>query len=152
MACSGPTEEEPTAEPFEEPIIVEGCVTGTAMSEIPEMPSGVLLQSVLISEEGETSGYRIYEDGRYETKAIQENWSFGEPLTGDQVEAVKAIIAEARFDRLSEHYQPEQVIPNANTLWMQVNDAGERFDVELVDSCEVPAITALSGKIVDLFR
>ncbi len=122
------------------------------MSERPEMPQGVLLQSILINDEGETGGYRIYDDGRYETKAVQGAWSYADPLTEEQVEAVKASIAEARFDRLSERYQPEQMSESANTLWMQVDDAGERFHVELVDSCEVPAITALSGKIVDLFR
>lgn len=123
-----------------------------AMSEKPEMPQGVLLQSVLINDEGETSGYRIYDDGRYETKTVLDPWSFGEPLTEDQVEAVKASIAEARFDRLHEHYQPEKLSSSPNTLWMQVNDAGERFDVEIVGSCEVPAITSLSAQIVELFR
>lgn len=122
------------------------------MSERPEMPQGTLLQSVLVNDEGETSGYRIYDDGRYETKTVMDAWSFGEPLSADQVEALKAHIAEARFDRLREHYHSEEVSPSSNTLWMQVDDAGERFDVEMVGSCEVPAITTLSGQIVELFR
>lgn len=144
ISCSAPIEEEP--------VLVEGCVMGSAMSEIPDMPQGVLLQSMLINVEGETSGYRIYEDGRYESKTVQEPWSFGEPLTEDQVETVKAIIAEAQFDRLSERYEPDEQIPDANTLWMQVNDAGERYNVEMVASCEVPVITNLSAQIVELFR
>ena len=144
MGCSAPIEEEY--------VFVEGCVSGNVMSERPEMPQGVILQSVLVNDEGESSGYRIYDDGRYETKTVQEPWSFGEPLTEQQVEAVKASIAETRFDRLGEHYQPVEVSPSSNTLWMQVNDAGERFDVEMVGSCEVPAITTLTAQIVGLFK
>ena len=122
------------------------------MSERPDMPQGVILQSILIDVEGETSGYRIYEDGRYESKTALDSWSFGDPLAEDQVQTVKSIIAEARFDRLSEHYEPEGQLPDVNTLWMQVNDAGNRFDVEMVGSCEVPAIARLSEQIVELFR
>lgn len=144
MGCSAPIEEEY--------VVVEGCVSGSMMSERPEMPQGIILQSVLVNDEGESSGYRIYDDGRYETKTVQEPWSFGEPLTEQQVEAVKASIAETRFDRLREHYQPDEVSPSSNTLWMQVNDAGERFDVEMVGSCEVPAITTLTAQIVELFK
>jgi hypothetical protein len=122
------------------------------MSKAPEMPQGTLLQSVLINAEGETSGYRIYADGRYETRAIGEDWKLADPLSPAQVERVAEAISETDFEQLQPHYEPARPATDRNTLWMQADKAGQRFDIEIVGSCEVPAIQTLSARIVDIFR
>jgi hypothetical protein len=122
------------------------------MSKAPEMPQGTLLQSVLVNAEGETSGYRIYTDGRYETKVVTEGWKSAEPLSPAQVKRAVEAVSETEFEQLQPHYQPARPATDSNTLWMQADKAGKRFDIEIVGSCEVPAIQTLSARIVDIFR
>src|SRR5688572_13842135 len=80
--------------------VVAGCETGGVMSKAPEMPQGTLLQSVLVNAEGETSGYRIYADGRYETKAVDEGWKSAESLAPAQVKQVVEAVSETEFEQL----------------------------------------------------
>lgn len=128
------------------------CKAGGDMSATPEMPPGVIVQSVLENPEGETAGYRIYRDGRYESKTIAQPWTLGDSLTPTQVAAVVKIISESNFDQLESHYQPERPVEDANTLWMQIDDDGRRFVIAIEGSCEVSAIRTFSERILEVFR
>ena len=122
------------------------------MNKAPEIPLGVILQSVLINAEGETSGYRIYRDGRFESKVINTAWRFGNRLSATQLGRVVEAIADVNIEQLQSCYHPLHPATDSNILWVQVDQGGRQFAVEMVGLCEVPAIQTLSERIVNIFR
>ena len=145
LGCTTPSVEE-TA------LAIPGCQVGETMGTTPEMLEGVLLQSVLVTAEGEEAGYRIFADGRYQSKTINQDWTNGTDLMADQVDQVRTIITEAHFDQLDALYEPTQAGSDRNTLWMQAREAGQLYQVAIVGSCEVPQIQTLSQQLLEIFR
>jgi hypothetical protein len=131
------------------------CRQGGSMGKIPAVPEGVLLQSLLIDPHGREGGYRIYSDGRYESRPLGESWTFGSPLTPNQMEAVRAAISEAGLDTLEPLYQPAQPLPDqdGNVLWFQVADDGSAVrTIKIVRPCKVSEIETLSNRLVTIFK
>ncbi len=133
-------------------VTVPGCQAGEAMEDAPAVPEGVLLQSVLVNAEGETSGYRIFADGRYQTKSISQDWADADALTTGQVERVQTIITDAPIEQLEAVYEPTRAGEDRNTLWMQVAKGGQLYQVAIVGSCEVPPIQTLTQQLFEVFR
>ncbi|GIK37837.1 MAG: hypothetical protein BroJett011_16700 [Chloroflexota bacterium] len=120
--------------------------------ETPEVPAGVLLQSLIFDVQDRVGGYRIYHDGRYETRPLGQEWTFGSPLTPAQMEAVKAAIAAAGFERLAGRYQAAPSDEDHNTLWMQVVEDQTVRSVAIEGACQVPEINTLSAQLVEIFK
>lgn len=122
------------------------------MSAMPAVPEHMLLQSILIDAHGREAGYRIYDDGRYETRPAGEPWSSGTPLTPEQLAAVHTAIAAAAPEQLDSSYPALSQADNQATLWVQVVRNGQLYSIAIEHSRTVPAIDRLNAELVSIFR
>jgi hypothetical protein len=115
----------------------------------PELPDGVLVQSILIGKQGDRAGYRIYGDGRYESLA-GERWEPGERLDARRLAAVERAIEDVPLDDLAGRYEGPHEDPYV--LWMQVIRDGRARTVSVVGEKRVPELDALTAKLTEAFR
>ncbi|NJL85812.1 MAG: hypothetical protein HC886_07290 [Leptolyngbyaceae cyanobacterium SM1_1_3] len=131
------------------------CWQEDSMGEVPAVPENILLQVLLVDPHEREAGYRIYTDGRYESRPMGESWRFDAPLTPDQMEKVQAAIAEAGLENLQTLYQPAQPLPDQedNILWLQVAEADSTVrSIKVVRPCSVSEIETLSNQLVGIFK
>jgi len=121
------------------------------MPTAPAIPEGLLLQFLRVDAEGEEAGYRIYADGRYETRAAGKPWVQGNPLNVDQLEDARAALADAALDTLPAVSELPGVRHDGRVLWVQAVLEGAEQSVALVGPASQPAIHALSARLVALF-
>ncbi len=117
----------------------------------PALPPGVLLQSIVVDARGRESGYRIFHDGRYQSRTAGGRWTDGPALDEHRLAAVREAVATAGI----EHLQPYYAAPEADdrgVLWMQLgeNDPPRAVAVELPR--RVPEIDRLAGRLVAIMR
>lgn len=118
----------------------------------PAAPDGVLVQSIAVDEEGESAGYRVFRDGRYQTLARGGAWLDGERLDGARVEAVERAIADADVERLAERYEGAIGPGQPEVLWVQVAHGGAVRTVSVVGQRRVPQLERLTALLTDAFR
>jgi hypothetical protein len=122
------------------------------MSAMPVAPEHILLQSVLIDAHGRAAGYRIYDDGRYETRPAGAEWASGTPLTPEQLAAVHAAISAAALERLESRYPALRQTDDQATLWMQIVRDGQLHSIAIESPRTIPAIERLSADLVEIFK
>ena len=115
----------------------------------PDVPDGVLVQSIAIDEHGREGGYRIFADGRYESRSHDGTWEAGETLTPDRVEAVESAIASVPLDGLAGRYENPD---DPQVLWMQVAQGGRIRTVSVAGNRRVPELEQLTARLTDVFR
>ena len=114
----------------------------------PEVPDGVLVQSILIGKQGDRAGYRIYADGRYESLTPDERWEAQESLDQKRLEAVEQAIADVPLDDLAGRYEGPSQGEDPHVLWVQVRSR----TVSVVGDRRVPELEALTKRLTDAFR
>lgn len=149
LACNAPREVQ--RQPMTE-IVCEA--SHTLNYPAPDVPEGVLLQVLLQDNvHDRTSGYRIYQDGRYESRPQGQDWAIGSPLTREQLATVEQAIQAANLATLAPLYQPQQPEDDGDQiLWTQVIQAGKPHSVAIQGSCRVPAIDTLNTQLVEMFK
>jgi hypothetical protein len=115
----------------------------------PEVPEGVLVQSIAIDEHGRQAGYRIHADGRYETLPRDGGWQEGERLTPDRLAAVERAIESVPLGGLAGRYE---TAGDPQVLWMQVAQGGRIRTVSVVGNRRVPELERLTTALTDAFR
>ena len=115
----------------------------------PELPDGVLVQSVVIDEHDREAGYRIYADGRYESLPRDGAWQAGETLTAERLAAVERAIESVPLDDLAGRYEDPD---DPQVLWMQVAQGGRVRTVSVAGDRRVPELDRLSALLTDAFR
>jgi hypothetical protein len=82
----------------------------------PDLPEGVIVQSVYATEEGTRSGWRVWDDGRQESRRDDSEWRPGPPLDAAAVADLRAALAEADLPAFAGvHGTPGG--RHAGTLW-----------------------------------
>ena len=115
----------------------------------PELPDGVLVQSIVIDEHDREAGYRIFADGRYESLPSDGGWQEGETLTADRLAAVERAIESVPLDDLAGRYEHPD---DPQVLWMQVAQGGRIRTVSVAGGRRVPELDRLSALLTDAFR
>jgi hypothetical protein len=115
----------------------------------PDVPDGVLVQSIAIDEHGRAGGYRIYADGRYESRPHGGDWRAGETLTPERLAAVERAIASVPLDGLAGRYENPG---DPQVLWMQVAQGGRIRTVSVAGNRRVPELERLTARLTDVFR
>ncbi|NOY27493.1 MAG: hypothetical protein GXP62_16645 [Oligoflexia bacterium] len=122
------------------------------MTSTQAVPSDVLLQSQNIDREGEPTGYRLFEDGRFERRRSGGPWEPRDSLSPVELTKVRqAIIASGLLAAAGHHRAPSQ--PDDAThreLWVRSGDALVYLNID--SGCAVPAEQALMTAIVDVLR
>ena len=114
----------------------------------PEVPDGVLVQSIAIDEHDRQAGYRIHADGRYESLR-DGGWHEGERLTPERLEAVGRAIDSVPLDDLAGRYENPG---DPQVLWMQVAQGGRIRTVSVAGNRRVPELERLTALLTDAFR
>jgi hypothetical protein len=114
----------------------------------PPVPAGVLVQVLNVDAEGVEAGYRIYADGRYESRPAGKSWSQGERLSAARLERARAAIADAGLPALPAVTRLEGVRGDGRVLWAQSPEAS----VAVVGPARQPALEALSARLVAIFK
>lgn len=122
------------------------------MNDKPSMPAGTLVQSLLIDAEGEASGYRIFSDGRYESRLANLGWLAGETLNETQMQRVREAIAAAGLADLAGRYRSATPGEDDAVFWFQVAMDKEVHNIAVEGECEVPALSELSAKLLAVFQ
>jgi hypothetical protein len=121
------------------------------VSEVePAVPDGVLVQSVVVNDDGERAGYRIFADGRYQTLPRRGEWTDGERLGDDRLARVRAALDAEPLDDLAGRYEGDT---GENVLWLQVARTGGGVrTVSVVGDKRVPELERFSAALTDAFR
>ena len=115
----------------------------------PEVPEGVLVQSITVDEHEREAGYRIYADGRYESLPRGGEWSEGETLTGERLAAVERAIEAVPLDDLAGRYEDPD---DPQVTWMQVARGGRVRTLSVAGRRRVPELDRLAALLTDAFR
>jgi hypothetical protein len=115
----------------------------------PEVPEGVLVQSIAVDEHERAAGYRIYADGRYESLRRNGGWEAGERLGPERLAAVERAIESVPLDDLAGRYEDAD---DPRVTWMQVARGGRIRTVSVAGNRRVPELDRLSALLTDAFR
>lgn len=121
------------------------------MSVAPPIPAGLLIQMLKYNADGVESGYRIFADGRYQSRPLGQPWSEGEPLDERQLAEARTAVAAAALETLPPMNMPSGRRYDGAVLWVQAVLDGVDCSVALVGSARQPAIDALSARLLALF-
>jgi len=94
----------------------------------------VLVQSIVVDEQGDPAGYRIFRDGRYQSLARSNGWVDRTPL-----------------DDLAGRYEGEMGDGDPQVLWMQVARGDSVRTVSVVGARRVPELEQLTAALVAAF-
>ena len=115
----------------------------------PDVPDGVLVQSIAIDEHGREAGYRIHADGRYESLPLGGRWEEGAKLGPERLAAVEHAIESVPLDGLAGRYENPD---DPQLLWMQVAQGGRTRTVSVAGNRRVPELERLTALLTDAFR
>jgi hypothetical protein len=118
----------------------------------PDVPDGVLVQSIVIDDEGERAGYRIFADGRYQSLSRGGDWADGDTLDAARLDAVEQAISSVPLAGLPGRYEGPGGDGEPHVLWMQVAQDGHLRTVSVLGERSVPELDELSARLTDAFR
>jgi hypothetical protein len=127
------------------------CTRQPLPGDVPVLPDGVLLQSLVVSEKGLETGLRIHDDGRLESKSVGLDWASGKVLPPDQLQTVRQAIVDARLGQVAVYHRAIVPREGMGVNWLEVRDGGAVVVVAMDDACFVPEVQALMVKLVLLF-
>lgn len=118
----------------------------------PEVPPGVLVQSILVDPEGRRSGYRIFADGRYQSLPRDAGWTDDAPLDATRLREVERALDAVGLDDLAGRYEADTGEAEPNVLWFQIARGGRVRTVSVVGGRRVPELERLTALLTDAFR
>jgi hypothetical protein len=118
----------------------------------PDVPAGVLVQSILVDAEGRRSGYRIFADGRYQSLARDADWTDDAPVDETRLREVRHALDAVPLDDLAGRYEAETGETEPNVLWLQIARQGAVRTVSVVGGRRVPELERLTARLTDAFR
>jgi hypothetical protein len=117
----------------------------------PDVPEGVLVQSILVDPEGRRSGYRIHADGRYEALSREAGWAEQAPLGEARLRAVRAALDAVALEDLAGRYEADTGESEPNVLWVQIARGGQVRNVSVVGGRRVPELERLTARLTEAF-
>ena len=116
----------------------------------PPPPAGVLVQSVYATGEGVESGWRVWDDGRHESRVGGGAWEPAGSLGPDGVAAVRDALAGAGLPSVAGAHRPPDARPGGGALWFQAVLPGGPVAVGLLDGAASPELEALTERLVPI--
>lgn len=123
MACTSP----PTA---------AECVAAAPPASAPAFAAGLLYQWTGTNAEGESSGLRIYQDGRIERQRRGQGWESMSSVSVEKLSGLQAAVATVQ----SGAYQRSTPPDGGSVQWVQVQGASGPQSVYIGPGCEVAAL------------
>jgi hypothetical protein len=144
--------------PPEPPSVLAGdghrtieCLHVGLPGEVPALPDGVLLQSLVVAADGRQAGLRVYEDGRVEAKAIDREWEPGKALAAERLAIVRGAVEGGGLARAAGAHRVRSPTGALGANWLQARRDGEVVSAVFDDPCFVPEIDAVLVRLVEVF-
>ncbi len=103
----------------------------------------MLLEILLHPAMSQSSGMRVYEDGRYRYMKGNNAWYDVWRFTAEEMKVLKQAISSADIPTLQTRYEPEfRVSDGVTTIW-HVNVEGQQYQINLAPGAQVPALDKL---------
>ena len=116
----------------------------------PPLPAGVLVQALHVTDRGGEAGWRLHDDGRYESRRRGEGWRPVTTLDPERLTAARAAVAEAGLEGIPEINAPRDVGEGEGVLWLQAALPEGAHSVALVGGVRIPQVDRLSVRITEL--
>lgn len=116
----------------------------------PPPPAGVLVQSVYTTGEGVASGWRVWEDGRHESRRDGGDWEEVGRLDPGAVDALRAALAGAGLPAVAGGHRPPDARPGGGALWFQAVLPEGPVAVGLLAGAASPPLEALMERLVPI--
>lgn len=115
----------------------------------PPPPDGVLVQSVHTTVDGVASGWRVWEDGRHESRRDGGSWEAAAPLDASAVAAVREALAGSGLPAVAGAHRDPDARPGG-ALWLQAALPEGPVTVGLLDGASSPELEALMVRLVPI--
>jgi hypothetical protein len=131
----------------------EACEPRVITAAPPLVPEGVILQSIVTSEACDEAGYRIYADGRHESRACgnEKSWKVTTTLSADELSRVREAIARTKIAALARGYGAPRPASDETTSWIQIRGEANH-DVAVRGGCRIAALEALGSELLAIFH
>ncbi len=114
----------------------------------PPMPPGLLVQSTYVTEEGEQSGWRVWEDGRHESRRTGAPWELDSTLDAEHLASVRAALDSGGLEQMAGVHRRRDGSREGAALWFQALSRGRPQTVALVGGARLDALDVLTAKLV----
>jgi len=116
----------------------------------PPLPPGVLVQALYVTDRGGEAGWRLRDDGRYESRRRGEGWRPVTTLDSERLAAARAAVAGAGLEAVPEVNAPPDLGEGEGVLWLQAALPAGARSVAVVGHARVPEVDRLSSRITEL--
>ncbi len=114
----------------------------------PSLPPGVLVQSLYVTDEGEESGWRVWEDGTHESRRLSAPWAIVSTLDDAALAAVRSALDGADLAGMAGVHSAGEGPRQLATLWFQAVSRGTPFTVALAGGARLEALDALTAELI----
>lgn len=118
------------------------------MHDSPPLPPGVLVQSVYVTDEGEESGWRVWDDGRHESRRGGGPWEPFAMLDEQHLTAVREALDAGGLDEMAGIHRGDEGPRQGATLWFKAVSHDTPYTVALVGGAQLDALDALTAKLI----
>lgn len=135
----------------------DGAPAACAHEAVPvtpgaDLPEGLLLQTQSFGPEGDPTGYRLFEDGRFERRRAGGPWEPKAPLSAAEVQRVREAIAASELAAAAGRHAHPSSPPDATRREIWVRAGGALVRIEIGDGCIVEAEQRLAAAITDVLH
>lgn len=118
------------------------------MSEVPpDAPEGVLVQSLYVTGEGGESGWRVWDDGRHESRRDSGPWTVVSQLDDAGLADLRAALDAAGLAADAGIHRAGSPRHDA-TLWFQAVERGTPYTLALAGGARLPALDELTARLI----
>jgi hypothetical protein len=113
----------------------------------PSLPPGVLVQSLYATDEGGESGWRIWDDGRHESRRGDSPWEQTALLDARALAAVREALDDSGLAGMAGVHGAGDDPRQTATLWFQARSDGRSYTVALVGEARVEGLDSLTARL-----
>jgi hypothetical protein len=124
------------------PAPTSTCATTGGEMALPELAEGVLVQYQSTDREGESTGFRVFDDGRYERRRSGGPWEPRPRLSAEALGAIRDAVAATVLPVPAEAPSGPQA-DDATVGVLQLRAAGRERALVLEAGCRVAEVDAL---------
>lgn len=123
------------------------CRVEPVVDGAPGLAEGVLIQAITASDRWGESGFRVWEDGRYERRQRGGPWVVQPPLDALRLETLRAAIGGASLAQAAGWHRSTRPAEHSETGWVQAGGATVAIDTD----CGVESVDRMFADIARIF-
>jgi hypothetical protein len=113
----------------------------------PDLPAGVLVQSLYVTDEGGESGWRVWDDGRHESRRGGGPWEETAMLDAQALATVREVLDDSDLAGMAGVHGMGDEPRQTAMLWFQAHSGGRPYTVALVGDARVEGLDSLTARL-----